>query len=154
MKTFTFPLDVVLQARAAQENEARQQLAKALDQQRAATARVEEAVQLMSRLMHFISTESAGRFSVANRQQSWSIHQTQEKIVAGLRVAEAECEKATEEKRAAVLAARRNRELLERLREQRLCTWQLESARAEQHQFDDFAMTRRHQAAQLEGARS
>ncbi|MEA3212875.1 MAG: hypothetical protein QOE70_5932 [Chthoniobacter sp.] len=152
MKSFRFPLEVVLEARTAQETEARRQLALALEKQRAAMARSREAGHALNLLLQAIATESAGRFSTASRERSWAMREAQEKICAELRAVEQECIRGTGEKRAAVLQARRNRELLESLKGTRREAWEKEAAAAEQHQFDEFAMTRRHQTSQREPA--
>jgi len=152
MKSFHFPLDIVIEARRAQETEKRQQLALALEKQRDATARSSEAARTLDLLLQTIVTASIERFSVSNRERFWAMRQAQEKICTELLVAEQECARLTEEKRTAVLQARRNRELLERLKAARHSAWEKDAAHAEQHQFDEFAMTRRHQAAQQESA--
>jgi len=152
MKSFRFPLEVVLEARRAQETEASRQFAEALEKQREGTARSEEALHALNQLLASIAIDSAGRFSVASRERSLAMRQAQEKICAELRAAAQECVQRAEEKRGAVLQARRNRELLERLKAARREAWQKDAAHAEQHQFDEFAMTRRHQASQQEHA--
>jgi flagellar export protein FliJ len=152
MKSFSFPLQSVLEARRAQEDEARQQLADALEKQRAALARSREALQALNQVLEAISSASSGRFTVADRDRSWSIRQAQEKICAEMRIAAQECARVAEEKRVAVLQRRRDRELLERLKSARRAAWHREAALAEQNQFYEFAMTRRHQAAQQEHA--
>ena len=150
MKSFIFSLEIVLEARRAQEAEAGHQLAMALEKERAATAREREATLALDRLLQVITVESADRFSAANRERSCGMRHAQEKICETLRKAVQQCAEFTTEKRAIVLQARRNRDLLERLKAARLEAWQKEAAHAEQHQFDEFAMTRRHQAAQQE----
>jgi flagellar export protein FliJ len=148
MKSFRFPLEAVLEARRAQETEARQQLSSALEKQREAAARSAEAARALDLLLQTSATASHGRFSVADRERSAGIRQAQERICAELRVAVQECVRLVEEKRAVTVEARRNRELLERLKSTRHDAWQKEAAQAEQHQFDEFAMTSRYQASQ------
>jgi len=152
MKTFLFPLESVLEARRVQEDEARQQLAIALEKQREALARSREAVAGLNRILEAIAAASAGRFTVADRDRSWSLRQAQEQICAEARVAAREFTRLAEEKRALAIETRRNRELLERLKAARRAAWLKEAARVEQHQFDEFAMTRRYQAARQEYA--
>jgi flagellar export protein FliJ len=148
MKSFRFPLEAVLEARRAQETEARQQFASALELQRQATARSTEAARALEAFLQNMVSASSGRFSVADRERSSMLRQAQERACAQLRTAVEECARVTEEKRAGMLQARRNSELLERLKTSRHEAWQKDAAQAEQYQLDEFAMTRRHQAAQ------
>jgi flagellar biosynthesis chaperone FliJ len=148
MKSFSFPLEAVLEARRAQEDEARQQLALALQKHLEALARKQEAVDELNRLLEAMCSTSGGRFTVADRDRAWTLRQAQEKICAELDVAAQKCGKLAAEKRTAALQKRRDRELLERLKTARRGVWQKDADRAEQHQLDEFAMTRRHQAAQ------
>ncbi len=148
MKPFRFPLEVVLEARRAQETEARQQLSSALEKQREAAARSAEAARALDLFLQTIAAASEGRFSVADRERSAALRQAQERICAELRVAAQECARLVDERRAATIEARRNRELLERLKSARHDAWRKEAAQAEQHQFDEFAMTSRYQASQ------
>lgn len=148
MKSFSFPLEAVLEARRAQEDDARQQLASAAQQHHAALARSQDALDELNRVLESMSCASGGRFTAADRDRGLSIRRTQEKICTDLHAAAQKCGKLVEEKRAVVLQRRRDRELLERLKTARRDAWQKDADRAEQHLFDEFAMTRRHQAAQ------
>ncbi len=150
MKSFRFSLEAVLETRRAQETEASRQLAVALEKEREAMARSREALSALDLLLEGMAAASGGRFSAADRERSIEMRRAQEKICAQLRIAAQECTRLTEAKRAAVLQARRNRELLERLKGAQQQAWQREAVRLEQHQFDEFAMTRRFQAAQQE----
>lgn len=152
MKTFRFALESVLEARRVQEDEACQQLTIALEKQSEALARSREAVAGLNRILEAIAAASTGRFTAADRDRSWSLRNVQERLCAEARVAARECTRLAEEKRALVIEARRNRELLERLKAARRDAWLKEAARVEQHQFDEFAMTRRYQAARQEHA--
>ena len=152
MKSFLFPLESVLEARRVQEDEARQQLSVALEKQREALARSREAVAGLNRILEAIASASANRFTAADRERSWSLRNVQERICAEARVAARECARLVEEKRALAIEARRNRELLERLKATKRDAWLKEAARAEQHQLDEFAMTRRYQVARQEYA--
>lgn len=148
MKSFRFPLEAVLETRRAQETEASRHLATALARQHEARARSSEAALELDEYLATMTSASAGRFSVADRERSLAVRQAQEQVCAKRRGAVEECERVTEEKRMATLQARRNRELLERLKSSRHDAWKKEAAQAEQHQLDEFAMTRRHQASQ------
>ena len=152
MKSFLFPLESVLEARRVQEDEARQQLSVALEKQREALARTREAVAGLNRILEAIASASANRFTAADRERSWSLRNVQERICAEARVAARECARLVEEKRAHAIEARRNRELLERLKAAKRDAWLKEAARVEQHQLDEFAMTRRYQVARQEYA--
>lgn len=147
MKNFRFALESVLEARCAQESDARHQMAAAALKQREALNRSLEARSALQRLLEEIATASSGRFTAAERERAWTTRRAQERICADLRTAEQECARITAEKRAALLEARRNRELLERLKDSRRSAWQKEAGRVEQHQLDEFALTRRHQAS-------
>jgi flagellar export protein FliJ len=152
MKSFTFPLESVLEARGVQEDRARQQLAVALDKQREALARSREAVAGLNRILEAMAIASSGRFTAADRERAWSLRDAQERICAEARIAAAECARLADEKRKLAIDARRNRELLERLKASKREEWLKEAARIEQHQLDEFAMTRRFQAARQEYA--
>lgn len=147
MKKFTFPLEVVLDARRAQEDEANQQLSVALENHRQAVIRSQEAVAELNRILADMSATCQGRFTAADRDRGYSMRRAQERICAELDKVTQNCGRIVLEKRSFALQRRRDRELLERLKSERLSVWQKESALAEQHQFDEFAMTRRHQAA-------
>lgn len=146
MKPFRFNLEVVLEARRAQEEEARLQLSLALDRHREAVNRNREAVAGLSRVLDAIAAASSGRFNVADRERSSSIRQAQERICAEAQVAVQECNKIAEQKRVALMQARRDRELLERLKESKRSEWNREADRLQGLALDEFAMTRRHQA--------
>jgi len=148
MKPFRFPLETVLETRRAQEEEARRQLAAALDRQRQAMARSADALRALNVLFESIASQSTGRFTVADRERSWTLRRAQEQICEQLRAAAQECGRQSEEKRGILVQMRRNRELIERLKETRFEAWRKEAERLEQLQFDEFAMTRRHQASQ------
>lgn len=152
MKPFRFALDSVLEARRAQENEARLQLAMALEKQQQALALSREAARTLSLFLQAIAAASTDRFSSADRDRSWSMRAAQEKLCTQLRNAAHECGSVVEEKRNAAMLARRNRELLEKLKESQRADWQKEAGRLEQLQLDEFAMTRRYQAALQEAA--
>jgi flagellar export protein FliJ len=152
MKSFHFPLEVVLEARRAQEARAAQQLALALEKQLEATTRSREAMRGLNLLLAEITNGCSGRFSVADRDRSWALREVQQKLCDELRIAVQECIRLTEEKRGVVVQMRRNRKLIEHLKEARYAAWQKEAERAEQHQFDEFAMTRCHQSSQQEHA--
>jgi len=152
MKSFHFPLEVVLEVRRAQETEARQQLALALEKQREATARSHEAVRGLNLLLTAIASGCSDRFSVADRDRSWALREAQQKLCDQLRNAVRECVQLSEEKRAVLVRMRRNRKLIEHLKEARYAVWQKDVEHAEQHQFDEFAMTRRHQSGRQEYA--
>ena len=150
MKSFRFTLEAVLEARRGQETEICQQLTAALERQRQAMARSRDAAQALHLIVQAIATDSAGRFSVADRDRSWAMRETQEKICAELGDTAQECTRLTEEKRAALLEARRNCDLLDRLKETKHRAWEMDAIRAEEHQLDEFAMTRHHQKSQQE----
>lgn len=152
MKPFTFALQIVLETRIAQEAEMRRQLAVALEQQRHAAVREREAALGLSQALLAIETASSGRFSAAQREHLWSVRQAQEALCTTLRAALKDSARLTEEKRLSVIHARRHRELLERLKASRLATWQKEATQAEQHQFDEIAMTRGFQATRASQA--
>jgi hypothetical protein len=142
----------VLEARRVQEDEARQQLALALESHREALARSREALAGLNQILDVIAAASTGRFSVAERDRAWSLRHAQERLCAEARVAARECARVADEKRSLAIDARRNRELLERLKAGKRDAWLKEAARVEQHQLDEFAMTRRYQTARQEYA--
>jgi flagellar export protein FliJ len=152
MKSFHFPLEAVLEARRLQETQARQQLAVALEKQREAATRSHEAVRGLNLLLASIAAGSSERFSVADRDRSWVLREAQQNLCNELRIAVHACVRLCEEKRAVLVRMRRNRKLIEHLREARYAVWQKDAERAEQHQFDEFAMTRRHQSGRPEHA--
>jgi flagellar export protein FliJ len=147
MKAFRFSLESVLETRRVQEQSARQELALAIEKHRLAVERSREAMLALNQLLESIASESAVRFSVANRERSWSMRQAQERLCGQLRAAAQECSRHVEVKRAAAVEAKRNCELLEQLKLRHLETWRKEAAHAEQLQLDEFAMTRRHQVS-------
>ena len=152
MKPFRFPLDMVLDARRAQENEAKQQLALAQERQRQAQQTYKDAVSVFNALLQAIADMTTARFTVADRERTAVMRKAQEQIINELRAAVHEAAKFVEEKRNIAMQARRSRELLERLKESRRDAWEKESTRLEQIQFDEFAMTRRYQASRQEEA--
>lgn len=152
MKPFRFPLDMVLEARRAQENEAKQQLALALERHRQAQVAYQEAVGVFNNLLQSIADMTTGLFTVADRERTSVMRKAQERIINQLRAAMHEASKFVEEKRNIAMQARRSRELLERLKDSRRDAWEKESTRLEQIQFDEFAMTRRYQASRQEEA--
>ena len=152
MKTFRFPLEAVLEARSAQEAEARRELGSALEQQRLADERSAESQCALNLLLQNIAAESAGRFSAATRERSWLLRRTQEQLCEELRAAAGECRLLADAKRRAVIEARRNCELLEQLKLSQQESWNKEAARTEQLQLDEFAMSRRHQTSQKSSA--
>jgi flagellar export protein FliJ len=147
MKNFVFAFETVLEARRRQEDEARQQLAVALENYRAALACSQEADEALEHFFSAIAHASSGAFSVANRESLNSMQRAQMVICQRLKKEAEDFAAVAETKRAAVVAARRNRELLEKIKTQRRKNWEREAALAEQHLFDEFAMTRRHQAS-------
>jgi flagellar export protein FliJ len=152
MKSFRFPLEAVLDARRAQEDEAKLHFAAAMEAHRVALVRCHEAREMLNKILEAMVAATSGRFTIADRDRSLYLQQAQEKLCVELQAAAAEFARVAEEKRAVMLQTRRDRELLERLKATRRQAWQKEADRAEQHLFDEFAMTRRHQAAQKENA--
>ena len=148
MKKTEFNLETLLELRRTQENAARLELSGSLARQLAALNNSVEAVRDLNRMMQQIAAGSAGRFSAAEREREWAVQQMQQRRCAELEAALKECERITETKRAAVIDAHRNCEVLERLKKLRAEEAAREETRAEQCLFDELAMTRCYQASQ------
>lgn len=145
MKKKGFNLETLLEVRRAQETAARQELSASLARQIAAFNNSVEANRDLDRMMQQIAAGSVGRFSSSEREREWDVQQSHQKQCADLEAALKECERMTEAKRAAVICAHRNCELLERLKKLRQEEAALEARRVEQCLFDELAMTRSYQ---------
>jgi flagellar protein FliJ len=143
MKRFTFRLDRVLKLRSRLEREQARALAGALREEEARRARLEAAAARLGRSCEHVAG-AAGQVAPAGTLRNLGLAMN----------AAAESVRAAEEThRAAVDSlqtemdkfgeARRDRRVVERLRERRHEAWEVESSRHEQKEMDGIARDRR-----------
>lgn len=134
MKRFQFSLQKLLGLRHQETEQAKRNLAAALATEAMAKDRLEQA---QARLAERVALAAAGAYSVATYRQDrdWIrfLQGEVERAEENLREAEAE----TARLRQLLLGARQRERILEKLRERRLETYQLEALQAEQRELDE-----------------
>jgi|GEM_PF-3422414 len=147
MKPFRFTLESVLELRHREEDAARLELSRALEQQTEAATVCRMARERLEDVLQQIAEASTHSFNVAERRRQWSLKQAQQEICDRSQKLLDECTRVTETRRTAVIKARHNRELLDRLKASRREDAEREQQLQEQILFDELAMSRRHRHA-------
>ncbi|MGC3991903.1 MAG: flagellar FliJ family protein [Chthoniobacteraceae bacterium] len=151
MKPFRFTLESILELRHREEDAARLELSRALEQQREAASVCRMARERLEDVLKQIAESSTHSFNVAERRRQWSLKQAQQDICDRSQKLLDECTRVVEARRGVVIKARHNRELLERLKTTRREDAEREAQLEEQIIFDELAMSRSHRTA-LKGA--
>jgi flagellar export protein FliJ len=105
-----------------------------------AAARVTEAIARLEELTRMISGE---RFPAWVREQGWNALNAQRDLLRTLQNRLAQEEQKVDAKRELLIAADRDHQLVLKLREKWLANIQLEAARAEEKQLEDFVTATR-----------
>jgi flagellar export protein FliJ len=139
MKAFRFTLEAVRIVRQRHEQETMEHYAQALLVRQQATARLEEIQQELSAAWQDLRTRLAGGCSAGEAHQAQTYRQTLEKrredCVTALGAAERRVNAALQ----AMLAARRQREVVDKFLEKQKARFGREMSRLEQKAMDDLA---------------
>jgi flagellar export protein FliJ len=138
MKSFVFSLERLLRLRAQREREQAKVLGQAARDEAARREALADAVRRLDRFNTQVG--STGGVATAGTLRNLALTVA----AAADQVEQAEgshrdAEGALEVEQERFGAARRDRRVLERLREQRQATWSVEAARAEQQEIDEIA---------------
>jgi flagellar FliJ protein len=143
VKRFVFGLARVLRLRSSLERERARELGRAV---REAEERKQEADRAAERLARYGEQASAGNASVTTAGSLNNLRLSVEAAEGRLERANAshaEAEESVAREQERFREARREREVLERLRERRRDDWRQESSRLEQKELDEIARQRR-----------
>ncbi len=133
-----FSLQAVLDIRERAKDEAKDALAIALRARDAAAARCAEAVERLRELTGMMSGE---RFPAYQREQYWTALNNQRDLLRTLEARLAKEEKIVTAKRDILIAADRDLQLVQKLREKWLANRNAAIARFEEKQLEDFITT-------------
>lgn len=149
MKRFQFSLEKVLRLRSQETEQAKRALGYSLAMEEEARLAWDSArSRLLARTLEAQEREQRGMtaFDFAATRNYLSLLQ-QEFSVATAHLAEAEAETAA--RREALISSRRREQVLEKLRENRLASYDLESLREAQKELDEYGKRRGLNAAAL-----
>jgi flagellar export protein FliJ len=135
-----FSLQTVLDLREKAKDKASEVFAAAVRDRDLAAARVAEAIARLEELTRMISGE---RFPAWVREQGWSALNAQRDLLSTFQHRLAQEEKNVNAKREILISADRDYQLVLKLREKWAAAVQLEAARAEEKQLEDFVTATR-----------
>jgi flagellar FliJ protein len=142
MKRFLFRLEPVLGLRAAKESEAQASYGRALEAMRRAEEDLTDARMELERLEEALNASRRGRFTKNDQIIALNAIGYQQSICQRKADRLAHFQKEAQARLQDLLAAKRAREVLERLRAKQQAQYQRETERREQVAVDDAVMAR------------
>jgi flagellar export protein FliJ len=140
MKQKRFSLQTVLDLRVKAREEAEDALAKAIRDRDIAAARCAEAIARLEELTRMITGEL---FAAYVREQGWNAINAQRDLLRTLEARLLQAEKKVSDHREILIAADRDQKLVEKLKEKWSTAQDLEFARYEEKQLEDFVTAAR-----------
>ena len=140
MKQKRFSLQTVLDLRVKAREQAEDTLAKAIRDRDIAAARCAEAIARLEELTRMITGE---RFAAYVREQGWNAINAQRDLLRTLEARLLQAEKKVSDQREILIAADRDQKLVEKLKEKWSTAQDLEFARHEEKQLEDFVTAAR-----------
>jgi flagellar export protein FliJ len=140
MKQKRFSLQTVLDLRVKAREQAEDTLAKAIRDRDIAAARCAEAIARLEELTRMITGE---RFAAYVREQGWNAINAQRDLLRTLEARLLQAEKKVSDQREILIAADRDQKLVEKLKEKWSTAQDLEFARYEEKQLEDFVTAAR-----------
>ena len=140
MKQKRFSLQTVLDLRVKAREQAEDALAKAIRDRDIAAARCAEAIARLEELTRMITGE---RFPAYVREQGWNAINAQRDLLRTLEARLLQAEKKVSDQREILIAADRDQKLVEKLKEKWSTAQDLEFARYEEKQLEDFVTAAR-----------
>ena len=140
MKQKRFSLQTVLDLRVKAREQAEDTLAKAIRDRDIAAARCAEAIARLEELTRMITGE---RFPAYVREQGWNAINAQRDLLRTLEARLLQAEKKVSDQREILIAADRDQKLVEKLKEKWSTAQDLEFARYEEKQLEDFVTAAR-----------
>ena len=140
MKQKRFSLQTVLDLRVKAREQAEDALAKAIRDRDIAAARCAEAIARLEELTRMITGE---RFAAYVREQGWNAINAQRDLLRTLEARLLQAEKKVSDQREILIAADRDQKLVEKLKEKWSTAQDLEFARHEEKQLEDFVTAAR-----------
>ena len=140
MKQKRFSLQTVLDLRVKAREQAEDALAKAIRDRDIAAARCAEAIARLEELTRMITGE---RFPAYVREQGWNAINAQRDLLRTLEARLLQAEKKVSDHRELLIAADRDQKLVEKLKEKWSTAQDLEFARYEEKQLEDFVTAAR-----------
>lgn len=140
MKPKRFSLQTVLDLRVKAREKAEDALAAAIRDRDIAAARCAEAIAHLEELTRMITGE---RFAAYVRSQGWNAINAQRDLIRALEARLLQAEKKVSAKREILISADRDQKLVEKLKEKWTAAQDLEYARHEEKQLEDFVTAAR-----------
>ena len=140
MKQKRFSLQTVLDLRVKAREQAEDTLAKAIRDRDIAAARCAEAIARLEELTRMITGE---RFAAYVREQGWNAINAQRDLLRTLEARLLQAEKKVSDHREILIATDRDQKLVEKLKEKWSTAQDLEFARYEEKQLEDFVTAAR-----------
>ena len=140
MKPKRFSLQAVLDLRVKAREKAEDALAAAIRDRDIAAARCAEAIAHLEELTRMITGE---RFAAYVRSQGWNAINAQRDLIRALEARLLQAEKKVSAKREMLISADRDQKLVEKLKEKWTAAQDLEYARHEEKQLEDFVTAAR-----------
>ena len=140
MKQKRFSLQAVLDLRVKAREQAEDALAKAIRERDIAAARCAEAIARLEELTRMITGE---RFAAYVREQGWNAINAQRDLLRTLEARLLQAEKKVSAQREILIAADRDQKLVEKLKEKWSTAQDLEFARYQEKQLEDFVTAAR-----------
>jgi flagellar export protein FliJ len=140
MKQKRFSLQTVLDLRVKAREKAEDDVAKAIRDRDIAAARCAEAIARLDELTRMITGE---RFAAYVREQGWNAINAQRDLLRTLEARLLQAEKKVTAQREILIAADRDQKLVEKLKEKWSTAQDLEFARYEEKQLEDFVTAAR-----------
>ena len=140
MKQKRFSLQTVLDLRVKAREQAEDALAKAIRDRDIAAARCAEAIARLEELTRMITGE---RFAAYVREQGWNAINAQRDLLRTLEARLLQAEKKVSDQREILIAADRDQKLVEKLKKKWSTAQDLEFARYEEKQLEDFVTAAR-----------
>ena len=140
MKQKRFSLQAVLDLRVKAREQAEDALATAIRERDIAAARCAEAIARLEELTRMITGE---RFAAYVREQGWNAINAQRDLLRTLEARLLQAEKKVSAQREILIAADRDQKLVEKLKEKWSTAQDLEFARHEEKQLEDFVTAAR-----------
>ena len=140
MKPKKFSLQTVLDLRIKAREKAEDALAAAIRDRDIAAARCAEAIAHLEELTRMITGE---RFAAYVREQGWNAINAQRDLLRALEARLLQAEKKVSAQREILISADRDQKLVEKLKEKWTTAQDLEFAREEEKQLEDFVTAAR-----------
>jgi len=140
MKQKRFSLQTVLDLRVKAREKAEDDVAKAIRDRDIAAARCAEAIARLDELTRMITGE---RFAAYVREQGWNAINAQRDLLRTLEARLLQAEKKVTAQREILIAADRDQKLVEKLKEKWSTAQDLEFARYQEKQLEDFVTAAR-----------